>query len=221
MSYHSSGETATNVATAVLRNEPVQARSTARLTSLLDAAAAVVDDIGFERLTTAMIAERAGSSIGTVYRYFPDRIAVLHALSGRSMSRFAAEGMPAIESPEHANWLEAVEAALRYWVDAFRSEPGFRALRFGDVLDLQPRAGDRTNNGVIAAALVSMLSTRHGLEATDELQFRVEVALELCDSLLARAFAFDSNGDNRFIDEALSVARGYLVGVYGDPSSDA
>ncbi|MCY7325034.1 MAG: TetR family transcriptional regulator [Microbacteriaceae bacterium] len=221
MSSYSSGESATSVATAVLRNEPVQARSTARLTSLLDAAAAVVDGIGFERLTTAMIADRAGSSIGTVYRYFPDRIAVLHALSGRSMTRFAAEGIPAIESPDRANWLEAVEAALQYWVGAFRSEPGFRALRFGDVLDLQPRAGDRTNNGVIAAALVSVLSSRHGLEANDELQFRVEVALELCDSLLARAFAFDRNGDARFTDEALTVARGYLIGAYGNPASDA
>ena len=58
-----------------LRNEPVQARSTARLGALMDAAAAVVDEIGFERLTTAMVAERAQASIGTVYRYFPDRIA--------------------------------------------------------------------------------------------------------------------------------------------------
>lgn len=221
MPSYSSGESAAAVATAVLRNEPVQARSTARLTSLLDAAAAVVDEIGFERLTTAMIAERAGSSIGTVYRYFPDRIAVLHALSGRSMTRFAAEGIPTIESLERANWLETVEAALQYWVDAFRSEPGFRALRFGDVLDLQPRAGDRTNNGGIAAALVSVLSSKHGLEADDDLQFRVEVALDLCDSLLARAFAFDRYGDSRFIDEAVSVARGYLIDAYGDPGSDA
>ena len=73
-------------ATALLRNEPVQARSTARLTSLLDAAAQVVDEIGFERLTTAMVAERAGASIGTVYRYFPDRIAVLQSLSARSLA---------------------------------------------------------------------------------------------------------------------------------------
>ena len=43
---------------ATLRNEPVQARSTARLTALLDAAAAVVDEIGFERLTTAMSRRR-------------------------------------------------------------------------------------------------------------------------------------------------------------------
>ena len=61
--------------TAVIRNEPVQARSAARLTALLDAAAHVVHEIGYERLTTAMVADRAGASIGTVYRFFPDRIA--------------------------------------------------------------------------------------------------------------------------------------------------
>ena len=48
-----------------LRNEPVQARSAARLETLLDAAAAVVDEIGGERLTTANVAEHAGVSIGT------------------------------------------------------------------------------------------------------------------------------------------------------------
>jgi AcrR family transcriptional regulator len=74
-------------ATAALRNEPVQARSTARLTALLDAAAAAVQELGYERLTTAMVAERAGASIGTVYRYFPDRIAVLQALASRNLER--------------------------------------------------------------------------------------------------------------------------------------
>jgi AcrR family transcriptional regulator len=34
--------------------------------ALLDAVAAVVDEIGFERLTTAMVSERAEASIGTV-----------------------------------------------------------------------------------------------------------------------------------------------------------
>ena len=81
---------------ALLRNEPVQARSAARLTSLLDAAASVVDELGYERLTTAMVAERAGSSIGTVYRYFPDRIAVLQALSARSLANFESTGVDRI-----------------------------------------------------------------------------------------------------------------------------
>ncbi|MBC7724751.1 MAG: TetR/AcrR family transcriptional regulator [Burkholderiaceae bacterium] len=217
---HTAGETSAS-AVALLRNEPVQARSTARLTSLLDAAAAVVDEIGYERLTTAMIAERAGSSIGTVYRYFPDRIAVLHALSGRSMSRFMTEGLPLIEAEGISTWTDAVGAALDYWVDAYRSEPGFRALRFGDVLDLRPRIGDLTNNGVVASAILAVLTRSHGVDGGEESQFRLEVALELADSLLARAFAFDLAGNARFIDEARENATVYLERFMGNQRGES
>lgn len=202
---------------ALLRNEPMQARSTRRLTTLLDSAAAVVDEIGYERLTTAMVSQRAHSSIGTVYRYFPDRLTVLHALSARSLSRFAHEGVEQIAADENETWLDAMDKALDYWVDAYRHEPGFRSLRFGDVLDLRPRPSDRTNNGAVAETIASVLGKKYGLPSDHDLGFRVETALELCDALLARAFAFDENGDERIVTEALTVARNYLTGYYGNP----
>ncbi len=203
----------------LLRNEPVQARSNARLAELLDAAAAVVEEIGYERLTTAMVAERAGSSIGTVYRYFPDRIAVLQALSARSLTKFFSEGVEKISSGSHHDWAAAVGSALDYWVDAFRHETGFRSLRFGDVIDLRPRAGAQTNNATIAGAIADVVSDKHGLAAGRDLQFHLEVALEICDALLARAFSMKPGGDKKFIAEATGAARAYLVSIYGDPRS--
>ena len=200
----------------VLRNEPVQARSNVRLTGLLDAAAAVIDEVGFERLTTAMVAERADSSIGTVYRYFPDRIAVLHALSERSLARFAGDGLDRVGSASHATWLDAVSAAFDYWVSAFRSESGFRSLRFGDVLDLRPRA--QSNNAAVAATIVSVLADRHGMKADKDLQFHIEISIEICDAVLARAFAIKPTGDKKYVAEATATARAYLIGVYGDPT---
>jgi len=198
-----------------LRNEPVQARSTARLTTLLDAAASVVDDIGFERLTTAMVAERAHSSIGTVYRYFPDRIAVLQALSGRYRSRFAeyrsASLGASLSAGEEQSWLAAVDSVLEYWLDAFRNEPGFRSLRFGDVLDLHPRQGSVTYMGEVAATVASVLESRHGFAVDDALLFDLEVAFTACDALLARAFAFDPAGDDRYIRQGFDSARRYLA----------
>ena len=92
-------------ARAALRNEPVQARSTARLSALLDAAAQIVDEIGYERLTTAMVAERAGASIGTVYRYFPDRIAVLQALAARNLEIDRAERVIVVVPLVHVSHL--------------------------------------------------------------------------------------------------------------------
>src|SRR6188768_2997276 len=101
-----------NLASVALRNEPVQARSTARLAGLLDAAAAVIDELGYERLTTAMVAERAGASIGTVYRYFPDRIAVLQALAARNLERTLERTVVEINDPKNENWIDALSAAF-------------------------------------------------------------------------------------------------------------
>ena len=97
-----------------LRNEPVQARSAARLTALLDAAAATVDEIGFERLTTAMVAERAGASIGTVYRYFPDRIAVLQSLAARNLERVLDRVVAEVRRPSHRRLARRAHRGLRH-----------------------------------------------------------------------------------------------------------
>lgn len=58
---------------AELRNEPIQARANVRLDSLRRAALQHLEEVGREKFSTAGIQEIAGCSIGTVYRYYPDR----------------------------------------------------------------------------------------------------------------------------------------------------
>src|SRR3954447_3541172 len=137
----------------LLRNEPVQARSAARLSSLLDAAAEVVEEVGYERLTTAMVAERAGASIGTVYRYFPDRIAVLEGLSARAFRRFLDRITEHYRESRLDTMEERVSAAVDVYVDLYRTERGFRVVRFGDVVDERLIGGRRANSAGLAERL--------------------------------------------------------------------
>lgn len=199
-----------------LRNEPVQARSAARLGTLLDAAAAVVDEIGFERLTTAMVAERAGASIGTVYRYFPDRIALLQALGARNLERVLTRVGDEVVKPEHHTWLDALASAMMILVDAFRTEPGFRGLRVGDAIDLRPAPSERTAKSIVANRMLDGLIARFGFEDSPELRLRFEAAVEVSDALAARAFAFDVNGDDRFLQVGYSVSYDMLAPYLGD-----
>ena len=204
------------VITSKLRNEPVQARSTARLTRLLDAAAEVIDEIGFERLTTAMVAERAGASIGTVYRYFPDRIAVLQSLSVRATADFIDEVTATLRDEAHSDWLQAMDAVLGRLHEAFRTKSGFRSLRFGDVIDLRTEEGSTTNSAVVAEAIADVLASRFSLKA-DNLAFTIEVAMTMADALLARSYAAGTGAEG-FSSAAKSVARGYLIEQLGQPS---
>jgi len=193
----------------LLRNEPVQARSSARLTGLLDAAAAIIDEIGYERLTTAMVAERAGASIGTVYRYFPDRIAVVDALALRCVQRLTGRVVEAVSDDAVTDWRRAVELFVDAKAQMYRVEPGFRAIRFGDAPDV--RAPEtRQYTSPLAEQLLTVFAEHCSVVRTPELELGLQVAVEIVNALLARAFIDDTEGDERFVAECRTVLTSYL-----------
>ena len=63
-----------------VRRSPQQDRSTRRVTAFLEGAEALFAELGFEAATMTAIADRAASSIGALYSYFPDKKAIALAL---------------------------------------------------------------------------------------------------------------------------------------------
>jgi AcrR family transcriptional regulator len=59
------------------RKWPVQARSEVTVSALFEASIQVLLAAGYRKLTTTRVAERAGVSVGTLYRYFPNRQALI------------------------------------------------------------------------------------------------------------------------------------------------
>ena len=70
-----------------LRRQPQQKRSQERVEKILDAAAIVFDEMGFEAATTHAIAARADTSVGSLYQFFPDKLAIFNALELRHVDR--------------------------------------------------------------------------------------------------------------------------------------
>lgn len=194
---------------APIRNEPVQARSTARLAALLDAAAHVIDEIGYERLTTAMVADRARASIGTVYRYFPDRIAVLQSLAARNAERVGEQALAELKDRRHESWESALEAGFDVFTSAFRSEPGFAALRFGDVLDLRPSVGVPALR-LFSERAVAVMVDRFAMSDSGEARLAMQSVLTLSDAIAADAFQRDPHGDAAVLRNALVAANSLL-----------
>jgi len=69
------------------KNKPRQARAKRTYESILNAAAELLVEVGVERISTNRIAERAGITVPALYRYFPNKYAVLHALGAVLMDR--------------------------------------------------------------------------------------------------------------------------------------
>jgi AcrR family transcriptional regulator len=189
-----------------IRVEPVQARSAARVGALLDAAAQVMHEVGYESLTTAMVAERAGASIGTVYRYFPDRVAVLQAVAARNLERVTSALRVDLVSEAPSDVAGALAAALETLTRFFREEQGFRSLRVGDVLDIRPLAGSRGGNAEIAAVIKDYLHEARGLRLDSAGRLAIETAVDVVDALLGRAFMHSDRGETSVLSEAKRVS---------------
>lgn len=65
---------------------PRQKRSQATFERLLDAAGHLLEEVGVERISTNLVAARAGVSPPTLYHYFDDKYALLTALGERLMA---------------------------------------------------------------------------------------------------------------------------------------
>ena len=198
-----------------VRTEPVQQRSSERITALLDAAAELIDRNGIDGLTTSDVAARSGSSVGVVYRYFPNIQSLLRALAARNMAKFT-DAIYKLMDDEPTKWLDALNATIDIYAELSRSEPGFRALRFGDVIDERFLHPERSNNNVLATAFKDLIVSRYGLEPTDELAFDLEVLVEMADAVLHRAFLYDPHGDERFIARLREIVRDYMAKYEGD-----
>jgi AcrR family transcriptional regulator len=70
--------------------EPKQARGKQRVAELIDAAAELFAEKGYEATTMTEIAQRAGAAIGSLYQFFPSKEALAEALFNRYAERAAA-----------------------------------------------------------------------------------------------------------------------------------
>lgn len=73
-----------------LRRQPQQKRSQQRVEKILDAAAIVFDEVGYDAATTHAIAAQAKTAVGSLYQFFPDKLAIFNALELRHVERVHA-----------------------------------------------------------------------------------------------------------------------------------
>ena len=108
------------------RKIPSQARSRATLDIILEAAAQLLESVGEGGFNTNALAERAGVSIGTLYRYFPDKQSIIAALARQEKAAFerAVESVLAGET----GGLARDRAIIRAFLHAFSDRTQARRL---------------------------------------------------------------------------------------------
>ncbi|ASU86005.1 TetR/AcrR family transcriptional regulator [Nocardiopsis gilva YIM 90087] len=181
-----------------------------RVQRMLDACAELLDEVGYDELSTTRIAERANVAIGSVYQFFPDKKAITQALGLRYLDMFSARVTDRLSQGDFSHWSEAVDVIIDEYLDMHRHVPGFRSLHFGDAVDIRLFDANNDNNQVIAARLRDLLISIAGVEESAELDRAITVAVESADAVLKLAFRCDPEGDQHLIDETKLLLRSYL-----------
>ncbi|MFD8074684.1 TetR/AcrR family transcriptional regulator [Streptomyces sp. NPDC059718] len=219
-----------------LRRVPVQQRSAERFARILDAAAAILDEGGYEELSTRDVAARAGVPIGSVYRFFSNKRAMADALARRNLDKYLAgvtdrldalgaapgeaaapgDAPPAGAGAGAGDWRRLIDVVVDQYVAMRRTVPGFALVSFAGPAP-GPAVNDLANHLVadrLRALLIAPLGAA-GVAVTDDRRLRTAfvVGVEAADALLKMAFRAEPQGDAALIAETKVLLRAYLAGV--------
>lgn len=192
-----------------LRTEPQQARARHAVDAILGAAGDLLDEGGYDALTTKAVAERAEVNIATLYRYFPDKLSLVRALH----QRIEAAVAPALEAAaqgiaQQRDWRAGVTA----WVDTLdrlrRSTVGFDGLTRSLTVSATLRPIRDEFDAGVTRSLAEALRARNS--SLDARQARTTAATTVAavNGVLA-----DRNGKKPANPSASIVAIGWLSSV--------
>ena len=142
---------------------PRQGRALETYERILGVAAELLGEVGVERLSTNLICERAGLTPPALYRYFPNKYAVLHALGERLMGvqnrLLEAWATPATMALPRARFEASVVALFGQTLEVTVAQPAgvwiTRALRAVPALQDVRTASHRHVTGLIEAAFMA------------------------------------------------------------------
>ncbi|MEV5342300.1 TetR/AcrR family transcriptional regulator [Streptomyces sp. NPDC052676] len=191
-----------------LRRAPVQRRSAERLTRILDACADLLDEVGYDALSTRAVAQRAGVPIGSVYRFFGNKRQMADALAQRNLDRYAERVTARLRDARPGDWHAAMDAVLDEYLAMKRTAPGFSLVDFGNQIPVGARQGEPNHR--VADRLTDLLAGFLRRDPDDDLRRTFLIAVETADTLVQLAFRVEPQGDERIIGEMRDMLRCYL-----------
>jgi AcrR family transcriptional regulator len=112
-----------------MRRQPRQARSQERVNHILDVAEQLFIAEGYNATTTNAIAKKAAVSIGSLYQFFPDKEAIVQALTSRYLGTLQQrfDALHTIET-SRLSLPDYVELIVDTTEQFFQDYPGYHAI---------------------------------------------------------------------------------------------
>jgi AcrR family transcriptional regulator len=211
-------ETAMAKSTA-MRRQPKQARGEERIATILQAAAQVFHEVGFDAATTNMIAQRAHTAIGSLYDFFPNKETIATRLS----EQFCAEIGALFENVltdelVHMPLTQLIDRILDPLVQYHQTHPGMLALWLKSQDDPRLSAMGQDLNETLAQKTARIFTRRYPqCDEASALRYS-RICMQTVQALTVLAFK-GSQVDLTVIAELKTMIRAYLREVL-EPEED-
>lgn len=193
------------------RRAPKQERGQQRVERLLDAAAQEFARVGYEAATTNAIARRARTSVGSLYQFFPNKEAILYALTDRYLAKMRALHERVLSDPADRLPLAVFYDRLVEGIAEFhRSEPGFRSLFYGSTTSPHLVAAARRLHQECIGWAEMILATWLPALPPEEVRLYAAINVEVIKSLLPLSEAGDEAFRARMLAEIKKMMLTYM-----------
>lgn len=194
-----------------LRSRPNQARSRATFDKILVTAAELLEEVGWDGFNTNLLAERSGYRVSAIYRYFPNKIAVVSTLAEQIAAEWDDWALGFATRLDEGDEIKATWSRyVREFPSLLKSQTGGIAVRRAMQASPALRMIDQKDNELLSAYLAK--SIRRVMPRLDRKQAAsaARILMESVVSLLDLIMEAKPVEAQRLTEEMLAMHHAYF-----------
>jgi AcrR family transcriptional regulator len=199
---------------AGLRRRPRQARAVERFERILDTAEQVFAEVGFDSATTNLIATQAGTSVGSLYEFFPNKAALAVALADRYTERIGSLYETLIVDKPDMAGPELIARVVEALDSFYREHPGAVPLLNGRLTSEELAGAGASLQRAMVVRIEAVIKSRRKDLPAPRRQLVAQVIAEMARSLLVLADQVPLHQRHAVVREIERAIIGYLATTF-------
>lgn len=194
------------------RKRPRQARSKVTVDTILEATARVLVKQGFDGLTTNAVAAAAGVSIGSLYQYYPNKVALVLALIDRHMDEMNNAILAELTRVANLPLAEAARCVVELTIRVHAIDPDLHRVLTEQVPRIGKLARLREVDEICHRMVAGLLAARKDEIAIRDPDLAAFILVSTIESVVHRAALLYPQRlrDPRLVDETTLLVTRYL-----------
>jgi AcrR family transcriptional regulator len=194
------------------RRTPTQTRGARRVEAILDAASTLLAEGGYATLTLTDVAEKSGSAIGSLYRFFSNKDQLVDAVADRIARRYRTLPGAVLDA-------SLASVSVEVFVHALIAPLAALAIESPAVAEVMDRIIARTPSldSEVTSRLDAILAARSPALATAERRLVVRVMAEIVRTAMRVVARTPGNRQRTVIAEFETLIAAYMRARLGEP----